>query len=109
MNESVVVYQKERAVGVAGSAAVNASDVEDLRLFTLGSVKMIDDEFDLEGPFDLRIGIQLFGPCSVENFRRLRPGYTYDRVLFKGPFKKQLRIESSEPTDSEKKPPVPSR
>ena len=96
MTESVVIYQKERAVGVAATAGVNASDTVNLRLFTLGDVKMIEDEFDLEGPFELRIGNQLFGPCSVENFRRLRPGYTYDRVLFKGPFKKQLRMDAAE-------------
>jgi|GEM_PF-2325836 len=93
MKDDPVIYQGIKAIGRATRALTQAADKEDLQLITLNDVSMVEEEFEMEGPFEVRIRDQLFGPCSVTNFKRLRPGYTYDRLLFEGVFKRQVRIE----------------
>jgi len=108
MGEAVVIYVRGTAVGLAGRAVSGDGGEEGMREFTLSDVRMGDDEFPMEGPFDLRVQDQLFGPCSVKNYRRLRPGYTYDRVVLHGEFKKQMRVvpegvEDKKPEPTEKR------
>jgi len=95
MKDDPVIYQGGNAVGRATRALTQAVDGEDMQLITLNDVSMVEKEFSMEGPFDVRVRDQLFGPCTVTNFKRLRPGYTYDRVLLEGSFKRQVRVEES--------------
>jgi len=95
-----VIYVGGTAVGLAGRVISGDGGEAGMIEFTLSDVKMRDAEFEMEGPFDLRVQDQLFGPCSVENYRRLRPGYTYDRVVLRGEFKKQMRSVPAADEDS---------
>ena len=51
---------------------------------TLNDVQMVDTvSFEIGGPFRVEIDERRFGGCMPVNFRNLRPGATYDRVIFK--------------------------
>ena len=93
MKDDPVIYQGGSPIGRATRALTQAGEKEDLQLITLNDVSMVENEFEMEGPFEVRIRDQLFGPCVVTNFKRLRPGYTYDRIVFEGVFKRQVKIE----------------
>ena len=51
---------------------------------TLNDVQMVDTvAFEISGPFGVTIDERKFGGCAPVNFRNLRPGATYDRVVFR--------------------------
>lgn len=50
---------------------------------TVNDVQMGDAvEFEIGGPFKLAVEDKKFTECAPVNFRNLRPGATYDRVVF---------------------------
>lgn len=105
MDDAVVIYSQSNPVGVAKRAVAGPGGEKGVREFTLNDVTMIEDDFEMEGPFDLRIRDQLFGPCGITNYRRLRPGFTYDRVVLRGRFKRQVVMEKPKETQKgENKP-----
>ena len=93
MDDPVVIYSGRNPVGMARRATVGQADEEGEQEFTLNDVSMVERDFGMEGPFDVRIRDQLFGPCTIANYRRLRPGFTYDRVVFQGRFKRQVLVD----------------
>jgi hypothetical protein len=102
MEDAVVIYSGATPVGMARRAVAGPSGEEDVRQFTLDDVTMVEDDFEMDGPFDLRIRDQLFGPCTISNYRRLRPGFTYDRVVLQGRFKRQVIVEKPKEHEAEK-------
>ncbi len=72
---------------------------------TLHDVQMIDSiEFNIEGPFRVTIEDKRYDDCKPVNFRRLRPGCVYDRVILTTDSKPKIQRmappESEEPADS---------
>ena len=50
---------------------------------TLNDVHIADGvEFEISGPFQITVENKRFEKCSPVNFRNLRPGCDYDRVIF---------------------------
>ena len=67
---------------------------------TLHDVQMIDSvDFDIEGPFGIKVEDKRYDNCKLSNFRRLRPGCTYDRVIFTTESKPKL--ERTSPPESD--------
>ncbi len=51
---------------------------------TLNDVQMADTvKFEIGGPFRVTIDDKKFAACLPVNFRNLRPGAAYDRVVFR--------------------------
>jgi len=51
---------------------------------TLNDVQMVDTvAFEIAGPFRVDIDERRFAGCLLANFRNLRPGAAYDRVVFR--------------------------
>ncbi len=51
---------------------------------TLHDVQMVDTvAFEIGGPFRLTVDQRKFGGCMPVNFRSLRPGAAYDRVVLR--------------------------
>ena len=51
---------------------------------TLNDVQMVDTvKFTISGPLRVTLDERKFGGCMPVNFRNLRPGATYDRVVFR--------------------------
>ncbi|MBN2287749.1 MAG: hypothetical protein JXQ83_00355 [Candidatus Glassbacteria bacterium] len=70
---------------------------------TLHDVQMVDGlEFAIDGPFRVTIEDKRYDDCKPVNFRRLRPGCTYDRVIFTTDSKP--RQERISPPDTQESP-----
>ncbi len=51
---------------------------------TLHDVQMVDTvKFEIGGPFRVTVEERKFGGCMPVNFRNLRPGAAYERVVFR--------------------------
>lgn len=83
MNLPVVrIHQGDNDVGWGKLGAVTPLDDGGSEI-TLNDVQMVDTvEFEISGPFRVTIDDKKFTACSPTNFRNLRPGAAYDRVVF---------------------------
>jgi len=87
---AVVIQQEGRDIGHGRLGAVTAAEGEGYEI-TLNDVHMAeDDRFAIGGPFRIKIEEKKFDGCSPTNFRNLRPGCDYDRVIFRTKKKPRL-------------------
>lgn len=82
MNTPLVqIRQGDRDIGWGklGTVMPNETGTE----ITLHDVHMLEDvEFVISGPFRLTVQDDRYDKCVPVNFRNLRPGCDYDRVIF---------------------------
>jgi hypothetical protein len=78
----VIIQQSGKEIGWGKLGAMTPKSGESTEL-TLHDVQMADSvEFDIEGPFRVTIEDKRYDKCMPVNFSRIRPGCTYDRVIF---------------------------
>lgn len=79
----VRINQEGNDIGWGKLGAVMALDDGGSEI-TLNDVQMVDTvEFTVSGPFGVTLDERKFTNCLPVNFRNLRPGAAYDRVVFR--------------------------
>ena len=95
----VMIHQAGDDIGWGKLGAMTPMGEENTEI-TLHDVQMVDSiEFNIEGPFRVTIEDKRFDNCKPVNFRRLRPGCAYDRVIFTTDSKPKL--ERTPPPETE--------
>lgn len=79
----VQISQSGQDIGWGKLGSLMPDDREGAQI-TLHDVHIADGvEFEIGGPFRVTIDEKRFEKCAPVNFRNLRPGCDYDRVIFK--------------------------
>ncbi|HUU26978.1 MAG TPA: hypothetical protein VM123_04130 [archaeon] len=87
----VTIQQSDKEVGWGKLGAVMPKGDKGAQL-TLNDVHMAEGvEFEISGPFRVTVEEKRFEKCTPVNFRNLRPGCDYDRVIFETDLKPRLR------------------
>ena len=69
----------------------SVENVEERSTLHVADVTMLDEPFELQGPFGLLVERQFYGELKPTNYARLRPGYSYDRLVLQGRFLQSIR------------------
>lgn len=78
----VTIEQDGAEIGYGKMGSVMPLDESTFEV-TLHDVHMNDTiMFEVGGPFTVRAGEQRYRDCMPTNFKNIRPGYDYDRVVF---------------------------
>ena len=86
----VQIQQEGRDIGYGKLGAVVPAGEEGFEI-TLNDVHLGEEiNFKIAGPFRIRIEDKKFDDCTPTNFRNLRPGCDYDRVIFRTDKKPRL-------------------
>ena len=86
----VKILQSGKDVGWGKLGAVLPKGDEGAQI-TLHDVSMVEGvDFQISGPFRLKVEDKRFDKCKPVNFRNLRPGCDYDRVVFETDQKPKL-------------------
>ena len=89
-NPVVLIQQQGKDIGYGKLGAVEPVGDGGSEL-TLHDVHMAEEpEFEIGGPFRIKIEDKKFDECMPTNFRNLRPGCDYDRVIFRTEKKPRL-------------------
>lgn len=102
MQSPVIIIQqagKEIGYGKLGAMTPKSGQTTEL---TLHDVQMADEiDFEIEGPFRITVEDKRYDKCKPVNFLRIRPGCTYDRVIFNTDSRPVM--ERTPGTDSDKR------
>jgi hypothetical protein len=92
MNALVVrIQQEDKDIGWGRLGSIAALENEGSEV-TVHDVHMLAEAvFEPGGPFRLEVQDNRFDKCQPVNFRNLRPGSDYDRVIFKTDTRPRLR------------------
>jgi hypothetical protein len=79
----VKIQQPDKDIGWGKLGAIVPLEEQGSEI-TLNDVKIVDGvEFEISGPFRLVMEENRFDKCVPVNFRSLRPGCDYERVIFR--------------------------
>ena len=86
----VQISQSGKDIGWGKLGSVMPDEAQGAEI-TLNDVHIADGlEFEISGPFRIDAEQKRFENCTPVNFRNLRPGCDYDRVIFKTQQKPKL-------------------
>ena len=78
----VLIQQSGKELGWGKLGAMTPKSGETTEI-TMHDVQMADSvDFIIEGPFRITVEDKRYDKCTPVNFSRIRPGCTYDRVIF---------------------------
>jgi len=85
------ILQSDQEIGWGGLGSVNPVEGAGAQV-TLHDVHLLAEiAFEPVGPFRLVIGEDRYDNCRPVNYRNLRPGCDYDRVILETPVRPKLR------------------
>lgn len=92
MNTPLVkIIQSDKDIGWGKLGALEPAGEKETEI-TLHDVRIIDSiSFEISGPFRLEIEDKSYDQCRPVNFRALRPGSDYERVIFRTDKKPRIK------------------
>ena len=79
---SCIIYENQtgKEIGIGKFGSIESQ--EDKTEITVNDVTMAEKDFNIAGPFKLEMEEKFYKNCAPSNFKNLRPGFSYDRVIF---------------------------